>query len=193
MIEVKNVIGYEGLYIIDNLGNVVSLPKQQGSRFVNEYNIMKTKFNSCGYKEVTLSKNGKFKTILLHRLIALHFVPNPENYRCVNHKNGIKADNRLENLEWCSASQNTKHAYINNLGGFRDFTNAGLKKINEYKAYIFVKLIDKDGVEYDFPSAVDAAKFIGTSNNEVTRAIRKSQRVKGYKAYGVKKTANGEA
>ena len=190
--EVKNITGYEGLYIIDNLGNVVSLPKQQGSRFVNEYKILGTKINRLGYKEVALSKEGKTKTYLLHRLIALHFIPNPNKYKCVNHKNGVKADNRLDNLEWCNTSHNTKHAYINNLGGFRDFANAGIKKMNEYSAYIFVKLIDNDGNEFDFPSAGEAAKFAGTTNDEITRAIRKSQRVKGYRAYGVKKTANGE-
>lgn len=193
MIEVKNIIGYEGYYIIDSLGNIVSLPRQKGSRFVNEYYILKTKLNRLGYKEVTLTKDGISKTHLLHRLIALHFIPNPEKYRCVNHKNGLKSDNRLENLEWCSASQNTKHAYLNNLGCFRDFANEGLKKMNEFSSYVFVKLIDKYGVEYNFSSSVEAARFAGTSNDEITRAIRKSQRVKGYKAYGLKKTANGEA
>lgn len=191
--KVENVKGYEGLYLIDTLGNVVSLPKQKGSRFVNEYKIIKSKTNREGYKEVALSKDGNTRTILLHRLIASHFIENPNEYRCVNHKNGIKTDNRIENLEWCSASQNTRHAYQNNLGGFRDFANNGIKKMNEFNAYIFVKLIDKSGKEYDFDSAVSAASFIKTSNNEITRAIRKSQKVKGYRAYGFKKTANGEA
>ena len=126
----KSIIGYEGLYIIDNIGNVVSLPKKNGSRFVNQYNILKTKVNKLGYKEVTLTKNGKTKTILLHRLIALHFIPNPNNFPQVNHINGIKSDNRIKNLEWCTASYNTKHAYENNLGNFKTYANNGIKKMN---------------------------------------------------------------
>ena len=183
---VKNVLGYEGLYLIDNLGNVVSCPRNQGSRFVNQYKIIGTKINRHGYKEVALSKNGKTKTVLLHRLIAAHFVENPNNYPCVNHKNGIKSDNRIENLEWCTRSQNTKHAYENNHGGFRDFANAGLKAINEKAQYVVVRLIAKDGTEMHFDSARDAAEYLGTNNDEVTRAIRKNQRVKGHLAFGLK-------
>lgn len=182
----KNVMGYEGLYLIDSLGNVVSCPRQQGSRFVNQYKILGTKVNRLGYKEVALSKGGKTKTVLLHRLIATHFVDNPKNLPCVNHINGIKSDNRIENLEWCTRSQNTKHAYDNNLGGFRDFANAGLKAINEKTQYVLVRAIAPSGEELQFGSAKEAAEYIGTNNDEVTRAIRKSQRVKGYRVFGLK-------
>lgn len=184
---VKNVIEYEGLYLIDSLGNVVSCPRQQGSRFVNQYKILGTKVNKFGYKEVALSKDGVTKTVLLHRLIAKHFIENPDNLPCVNHKNGIKTDNRLENLEWVTRSQNTKHAYVNNLGGFRDFANAGIKAMNENTQYVVVRLIAPDGTEIEFSSAKEAADYLGTTNDEVTRAIRKSQRVKGHKAFGYKR------
>lgn len=183
---VKNVMGYEGLYLIDSLGNIVSCPRQQGSRFVNQYKILGTKVNRLGYKEVALSKDGKTKTVLLHRLIAIHFIDNPENLPCVNHINGIKSDNRLENLEWCTRSQNTKHAYDNNLGGFRDFANAGIKAMNENTQYVVVRAISPSGEELQFGSTKEAAEFIGTNKDEVTRAIRKSQRVKGYRVFGLK-------
>lgn len=183
---VKNVIGYEGLYLIDSLGNVVSLPRQQGSRFVNQYKIISTKINRLGYKEVALSKDGKTKTVLLHRLIAKHFIDNPNNYPCVNHKNGIKTDNRLENLEWCTRSYNTKHAYDNNLGGFRDFANAGIEAMNKHSQYVVIRLIAPDGSELVFNGASDAAAYLGTNRDEVTRAIRKNQRVKGHYAFGLK-------
>lgn len=183
---VKNILGYEGLYLIDSLGNVVSCPRQQGSRFVNQYKILGTKVNKFGYKEVALSKDGRTKTVLLHRLIAIHFVPNPDNLPVVNHKNGIKTDNRIENLEWVTRSQNTKHAYVNNLGGFKDFANAGIKAMNENTQYVSILLVAPDGKELHFESSRDAAKYLGTRNDEVTRAIRKSQRVKGHYAFGLK-------
>lgn len=183
---VKNLLGYEGLYLIDSLGNIVSCPRQNGSRFVNQYKILGTKTNKFGYKEVALSKDGKTKTVLLHRLIAIHFVDNPHNLPCVNHKNGIKTDNRIENLEWCTKSQNTKHAYDNNLGGFRDYANEGIRAMNQYTQYVLVRLISPDGSELQFDSARSAAEYLGTTQDEVTRAIRKSQRVKGHKAFGLK-------
>ena len=64
--QIKELQGYEGLYLIDSLGNVISMPKQNGSRFVNQYSIMATKINRLGYKEVALSKNGNLKTFLLN-------------------------------------------------------------------------------------------------------------------------------
>lgn len=183
---VKNLMGYEGLYLIDSIGNVVSCPRQQGSRFVSQYKILGTKINRLGYKEVALSKDGKTKTVLLHRLIAMHFVDNPANLPCVNHINGIKTDNRIENLEWCTRSQNTKHAYDNNLGGFRDYANAGIKAMNENMQYVVVILVAPSGEEIKFNSTTEAAEYIGTKKDEVTRAIRKNQRVKGYRVFGLK-------
>lgn len=186
-IIVKEVLGYEGLYLIDSIGNVVSMPRQQGSRFVNQYKILGTKINRLGYKEVALSKDGKTKTVLLHRLLAIHFIPNPENLPCVNHKNGIKADNRLENLEWCSKSYNTKHAYQNNLGGFKEAANAGIEKMNYETEYVRVILISEDGKEMIFNSTSEAASYLGTNKDAVGSAIRKSQKVKKHKAFGFKR------
>ena len=67
------------------------------------------------YKRVTLSIDGKTFRFSIHRLVALHYLPNPLMLRCVNHKNGIKFDNRVENLEWCSYTENTNHAFDNGL------------------------------------------------------------------------------
>lgn len=63
-----------------------------------------------GYLGVVLCKNGKTKLIAVHRLVAMHFIPNPENKPQVNHKNGVKNDNAAENLEWVTQSENMKHA-----------------------------------------------------------------------------------
>lgn len=192
-IIVKSINGYEGLYLIDSIGNVISMPKYMGENFVNKYNILNHKVNRHGYKEVALTKDGKTTTYLLHRLIAIHFVDNPNGYDCVNHKNGIKSDNRIENLEWCTHQQNTKHAYDNNISGFKDSCNKGIQRMNEYNQYVSVVLISPEGDEISFSSSSAAAEYLGTTKDEITRAIRKCQRVKKHRAYGKKlECANGE-
>jgi len=107
----KVVIGYEGLYQVSNFGNVKSL----GNEFSRKERLLKPSLQSKGYFNVVLQKNGKRKTVLVHRLVAEHFIPNIKNKPQVNHINGIKTDNRAENLEWLSHRENLDHAIENNL------------------------------------------------------------------------------
>lgn len=101
---------YNGLYQISNYARVKSFSRIINSSFNAKRRIktkiLKPNLTKCGYHRVVLSK----KTILLHRLMMLTFVPNPENKRTVNHINGIKTDNRLENLEWATDKENVNHA-----------------------------------------------------------------------------------
>lgn len=109
--------GYEELYQISNYGNIKSLDRivkdsnrERYQRIKGHY--MKPTDNGNGYKLISLLKNYKRKNHYIHRLVAQHFIDNPNNYREVNHIDCDKSNNKINNLEWCNSSQNKKH-YLN--------------------------------------------------------------------------------
>ncbi|KKN59958.1 hypothetical protein LCGC14_0537080 [marine sediment metagenome] len=104
----KDIKGYEGHYQISNIGRIKSLKRGKNR-------ILKTPPNSKGYLLVGLTKNGITETKRIQRLVAICFIPNPYNKPEVNHKNGIKIDNRTENLEWATRQENVIHAVKNGL------------------------------------------------------------------------------
>lgn len=100
----KDIEGYEGLYEISNLGRVKSLPRNTTKGGI------KTVYKSgkSSYYKVLLCKNGKQKQPTIHRLLASAFIPNPDNKPQVDHINGDKTDNRIENLRWVTKSENSR-------------------------------------------------------------------------------------
>lgn len=110
----KEIKGYEELYKVSNLGNVKSINhfRVNGfSGYMQKGRILKFSKDRCGYLLVRLSKNGVAKTYRLHRIVALTFIDNPLNKKTVNHINGNKLDNRVENLEWATQKEQIEHQH----------------------------------------------------------------------------------
>lgn len=107
MIEIwKPIRNYENRYLVSNLGNIKSLRRNK---------ILVPIIQSNNYCYINLCVNGKNKSCRIHRLVAEAFIPNPNNLPCVNHKDGNKQNNNVDNLEWCTNKYNSQHAYKNNM------------------------------------------------------------------------------
>ena len=98
----KDIPGYEGNYQVSNQGRVRNSRSQK---------VLKPKMLRAGYYQYTLSLQGRSFHRLAHRLVAQAFIPNPESKPQINHKNGQKTDNRVENIEWCTGRENQLHRY----------------------------------------------------------------------------------
>ena len=147
----KNITGYEGYFQVSNLGNFRSLDriikyKSSGKRLYPGKPLL-TETTVEGYQRIVLMKEGVKKRYMCHRLVAQEFIPNPEHKPFVNHINGNKSDNRVENLEWCTQSENELH-------GYRILGNTMAGKTFPKK----VKCIETDTV---FPSMLQAVAYIG--------------------------------
>ena len=147
-----DIKGYEGLYKINKYGIVRNSKNEIKSTFI-EFG---------GYVGILLYKNNQYKKFKIHRLVAEHFIPNPNNLPVINHKDGNRQNNHVDNLEWCTQSYNVKKG----------------KRVEElrkpcklYKFSTFIK---------EFPSIIDAAKYLNVTPACIFNSLKRN----GYKESG---------
>jgi hypothetical protein len=111
----KPISGYEDIYEISNWGRVKSLSRdivyETGHSQRMHEKVLKLQKHTHDYKSIGLHDNKVQATFLVHRIVGEHFVDNPYNYQWINHKDGDKSNNYYKNLEWCTPSDNSKHAF----------------------------------------------------------------------------------
>lgn len=171
----RNVVGYEGLYQVSNLGRVRTLAHVTNGK-PHRARIRKlTRNPKTGYFLVNLSKDGKSKNLYVHRLVALAFVDNPDNKTTVNHKNEIKTDNRAENLEWMTLRENLRYGthderarlHKPDLNGENHFNygKRGAESHTHKGKVVGVNIIDGSVVEFD--TAATASRALGISSGQL--------------------------
>ncbi|MFF3146812.1 NUMOD4 domain-containing protein [Streptomyces sp. NPDC057927] len=151
----KDINGYEGHYKISNLGRVKSFKydKTRGR-------ILKGNIENHGYKMVDFRANSFRKRYLIHRLVAETFIPNPQNYKVVNHIDGNKLNNSLENLEWTTQQYNTIHAFNTGLSDGMNWS----KGVNQYtKRGKFVA---------NYSSLSEASQLTGCDVSSISKCCR---------------------
>ena len=156
-----DIKGYEGLYQISNYGRVKSLQRVTVDGKHIKEKLLKSGLNKPNYKFVILRKNGVSYNNMIHRLVAEHFISNPNNLREVNHIDGNKHNNHISNLEWVSSSENRQHAMDMQLH----------KGNNLNKNVEVIDLLTNKHIL--FKSMMEVSKFFGFKKCWIQNRIRK--------------------
>ena len=177
----KDIPGYENLYQISNLGRVKSLSRKWSPK----ENILKAKGGAEIYLHVSLWKNRKSTHLYIHKCVAQVFIPNPNNFKYVNHKDENKKNNVISNLEWCDAKYNANY-------GTRNIRISNKQKNNIAKSYPVLQYDLSGNFISEYPSIMEAHRQTGFSVNAIrimceggyfdnrTNKFYKSKQLKGY-------------
>lgn len=167
----REIKGYEGKYIISNYGEVISLPryKQNNSKlqYVEPKEIIRYVNKRNGYVYVQLWNNATYRSIRLHKLVAQTFIPNKDNKLQINHKDGNKQNNKMDNLEWCTNKENIIHAHKMGLAN----NNNQKIKVNQYDL--------KGNFIRSFNSILDASKETRVSMGNISLCINNKRKTAG--------------
>lgn len=162
----KAIVEFEWLYHVSNLWRVKSFIWWKEK-------IMKTQINGKWYEVISLHKDKKIITRRIHRLVAVEFIPNHENKPCINHKNWIKTDNRVENLEWCTNKENTSHWWENGLYKIENsyfYTNR--ERFSEIRSIPVIQYTIQWEYIKEWKSAKEAGLNSGAHASDITRCCR---------------------
>ena len=162
MEEWRDIKGYEGKYMVSNLGRIKSL----NYRRTGKEKILEGVDNGHGYLKVELCKDGKIKTCTIHRLVATAFCENPHGYKEVNHISEDKTDCRVENLEWCSRSYNINYGTRN-------------KKVAEKRSKSVFSVDKESGLIMWWQSASEAERCTGINQSSITQCCNGKRKSAG--------------
>ena len=160
MEEWRDVKGYKGKYMVSNIGRVKSL----NYRNTGKEGIMKPQDNGHGYLQVELCKDGKREQPLVHVLVATAFLENPDNLPEVNHKDEDKANNCVENLEWCDRAYNLNY-------GTRNKRISEKMTNNPKRGKPVIGINKVSGLIMEFPSLMEAERQTGISNSNICACL----------------------
>lgn len=152
----KDIPGYEGLYQVSNLGNVKGLPSRRvysdGRVHYYPERVLKQHTIRRNNKQVCLTVGGNHRSFRVHRLVAMAFLPNPNNYDQVNHKDENPSNNNIDNLEWCSAEYNLNYGTRN-------------KRASESRGKVVLQYSFDGELLREFSGAREAARQMGLEAN----------------------------
>ena len=154
MAEWRDVPGWEGLYQVSDEGQVRSLQP-------HNYMKLKKQSNTKGYRACTLSYKGCKRLVKVHRMVAEAFIPNPDCKPDINHINGIKSDNKANNLEWVTPKENTTHAIRTGL----------MKDLREVRNIPIMALDKVSGDVTEYRSITEAATALGIQRVTITKQL----------------------
>lgn len=155
----KDIPNYEGLYQVSNLGYIKKIWKSKDT-------ICKPSFDSHGYKQIVLTKNNKRKLYKVHRLVALAFINNPNNYEELNHKDENKTNNEVSNLEWCDRKYNCNY-------GNRNY------KCTRHRLHRIAQYNKQNDLVGEYPSLKEAEKITGIKYQNISSCCRNIKKSAG--------------